>query len=87
MHAANFETDLAQVLEADPLTRPVVDAITAGRKLPDAFLILDTYHDIGEPVSAHRCERIRREVRDALAAAGLAMPTTYTMLDDRRGDR
>ena len=85
MNAARFETDLAQVLDCDRLTRPIVDAIAAGGELPEAFLILDTYHDIGEPVSAHRCERIRREVYAALDSSGLAMPTTYTMLDRRPG--
>ena len=81
MHAASFETDLANVLDADPLTQPIVDAIAAGHHLPDEFLILDTYHDIGEPVAAHRCERIRSEVCDVLNFFGLAMPTTHTMLD------
>ena len=83
MHAPSFNTELAQALDADPLTRPIVDAIAAGHELPEAFLILDTYHDIGEPVSAHRCERIRDQVHEALDFFGLAMPTTHTMLDRR----
>jgi hypothetical protein len=81
MHAPSFETDMAKVLDADPLTQPIVDAIAGGHDLPDEFLILDTYHDIGEPVAAHRCERIRAEVCDVLNFFGLPMPTTHTMLD------
>lgn len=83
MHAANFETDLAKVLEHDPLTAPIVDAIAAGRELPDEFLILDTYYDIGAPEVEPRCERIRGEVHATLDRRGVAMPTTYTMLDRR----
>jgi hypothetical protein len=83
MHAPSFDTDLAQVLEADPLTRPIVDAIAAGRALPEAFLILDTYHEIGEPVSANRCELIRDQVHETMNFFGLTMPITYTMLDRR----
>jgi hypothetical protein len=83
MHAPSFDTDLAQVLKADPLTRPIVDAISAGRQLPEEFLILDTYHEIGEPASAHRCELIRDQVHETLNFFGLPMPTTFTMLDRR----
>jgi len=65
----------------DPLTQPIVHAIACGRKMPDEFSILDTYYDIGAPEVEHRCETIRREVRRIVAAAGIPMTTTHTMLD------
>ncbi len=81
MRDADFEIAGALPDNADPLTHPIVDAIAFGQPLPDEFLILDTYHDIGEPVAAHRCERIRSEVCDVLNFFGLPIPTTHTMLD------
>lgn len=65
----------------DPLTQPIVHAISGGGELPDEFTILDTYYDIGAPEVERRCERIRREVRSIIAAAGIPMRTTFTMLD------
>ena len=80
-----FETNLAAVLELDPLSREIVAAIAAGRSLPEEFLILDTYADVGYPPSWDKCDRICREVQQALAAAGIPVPTTHTMLDTPRG--
>jgi len=65
----------------DPLTGPIVYAIAVGREMPEEFAILDTYYDIGAPEVEGRCERIRREVRRIIAAAGIPMRTTFTMLD------
>lgn len=65
----------------DPLTQPIVQAIAGGQEMPEEFAILDTYYDIGAPEVEHRCERIRREVRGIIAAAGIPMRTTFTMLD------
>lgn len=65
----------------DPLTHLIVDAIAGRREMPDEWSILDTYYDIGAPEVEHRCERIRREVRRIIAAAGIPMRTTFTMLD------
>jgi hypothetical protein len=80
-----FETNLAAVLELDQLSREIVAAIAAGRELPEEFLVLDTYADAGYPPSWDRCDRICREVQRALAAAGIPVPTTHTMLDEPRG--
>lgn len=69
------------------LADQVAEAIASGDELPDVFLTLDTYHDIGEPESAARCEWIRSRVHDNLAARGLTIggnvPRTFTMLDRR----
>jgi len=65
----------------DPLTQPIVHAIAGGREMPEEFAILDTYYDIGAPEVEHRCETIRGEVRRIIAAAGIPMTTTHTMLD------
>lgn len=90
MHA--FETNLAAVLDyysekvgLDPLAREIVAAVAAGRELPEEFLILDTYADAGYPPSWDRCDRICRQAQRALAAAGIPVPTTHTMLDQPRG--
>lgn len=74
-----FSTDLAAVLDLDPLTVPVVAALRAGHELPDAFTILDTYADVGEPASWDRCDRVCREVRELMA--GETIRRTFTMLD------
>lgn len=65
----------------DPLTQPIVHAISGSGELPDEFTILDTYYDIGAPEVERRCEKIRLEVRRIIAAAGIPMRTTFTMLD------
>lgn len=67
----------------DPLTQPIVHAIAGGRDMPEEFAILDTYYDIGAPEVEHRCETIREEVRGIIAAAGIPMTHTFTMLDGR----
>jgi hypothetical protein len=67
------------------LANQVAEAIAAGDDLPEEFAILDTYHDIGEPAAAIRCEEIRRRVHDNLTARGITIgdnvPPTFTMLD------
>ena len=40
---------------------------------------------MGYPPSWDKCDRICREVQQALAAAGIPVPTTHTMLDEPRG--
>lgn len=65
----------------DPLTQPIVHAIAGGREMPEEFAVLDTYYDIGAPEVEARCETIRREVRRIVAAAGIKMRPTFTMLD------
>lgn len=72
---------LAGIVGCDPLTRPIVDALAAGRELPEEFLILDTYADIGEPGSVARLQRIRQEVLDTMNFFDIPMPTTRTLLD------
>lgn len=67
----------------DKLTQPIVHAIAGGREMPEEFSILDTYYDIGAPEVEDRCERIRAEVRRIIAAAGIPMVETFTMLDGR----
>lgn len=65
----------------DALTQPVVHAIAGGREMPEEFSILDTYYDIGAPEVEPRCQRIRGEVHRIIAAAGIPMIRTFTMLD------
>ena len=65
---------LAGIVNCDPLTRPIVDALAAGHELPEEFLILDTYADCGWPPAVANIRRIRREVRETLAA--LDLPAT-----------
>jgi hypothetical protein len=65
----------------DPLTQSIAHAIAGGRDMPEEFAILDTYYDIGAPEVEHRCETIRQEVRSILAAAGIPMARTFTMID------
>jgi hypothetical protein len=67
----------------DQLTQPIVYAIAGGREMPEEFAILDTYYDIGAPEVEPRCEKIRDEVRRIIAAAGIPMRQTFTMLDGR----
>jgi hypothetical protein len=67
----------------DQLTQPIVHAIAGGRDMPEEFAILDTYYDIGAPEVEHRCETIREQVRRIIAAAGIPMTQTFTMLDGR----
>jgi hypothetical protein len=79
------ETNLAAILDTDPLTLPIVEAITSGAELPEQWTILDTYADIGDPPSCWTAEKIRSQVHAALAARGiligLNVPRTFTMLD------
>lgn len=72
---------LAGYVNCDPLTRPVVDALASGADLPEEFLILDTYADVGYPPSWDRCDKVCREVRDTMQFFGLAIRRTFTMLD------
>lgn len=76
---------LAGIVNCDPLTRPVVDALASGADLPEEFLILDTYADVGYPPSVVRLQRIRQEVRDTMNFFGIPMPTTRTLLDRQAG--
>ena len=80
-----FETDMAAILAADPMTLPIVEAIASGAELPEKWTILDTYADIGDPPSCWKAETIRSQVHAALAARGiligLTVPRTFTMLD------
>jgi hypothetical protein len=65
----------------DPLVRPIVHAIVDGSDLPDEFLILDTYADVGDPPSEWRCDLIRAEVHNSIDVLGIKMPVTHTCLD------
>jgi hypothetical protein len=76
---------LAGIVNCDPLTRPIVDALAAGHELPEEFLILDTYADCGWPPAVARLQAIRQEVRDTMNFFGLPMPTTRTLLDRQAG--
>lgn len=67
--------------DCDPLVRPIVHAIADRTELPDEFLILDTYADIGDPPSVWHCETIRRQVREKADTLGIKMPHTHTCLD------
>jgi hypothetical protein len=67
--------------DCDPLVRPIVHAIVDGTELPEDFLILDTYADVGDPPSEWHCETIRTQVHKALDALGIKMTTTHTCLD------
>lgn len=81
---ARLLAEEAQLFAAcDPLTQPIVHAIAGGREMPEEFSILDTYYDIGAPEVEGRCERIRDEVARIVAAAGIPMIRTFTMLDAR----
>lgn len=72
---------LAGIVNCDPLTRPVVDALASGADLPEEFLILDTYADVGYPPSWEQCRRVCEEVRDTMNFFGLPIRRTFTMLD------
>lgn len=76
---------LAGIVNCDPLTRPIVDALAAGLELPEEFLILDTYADCGWPPAVAQVARIRQEVRETMNFFGIPMPTTRTLLDRQIG--
>ena len=67
--------------DCDPLVRPIVHALADGSELPEKFVILDTYADVGDPPSVWHCETIRRQVRQKAGELGIKMRTTHTCLD------
>lgn len=65
----------------DPLPAAVVAALVAGHELPEEFLILDTYADAGWLPSWKDCRQVCDQVQAIMAARGLPIRRTYTMLD------
>ena len=76
--------EAAEFADCDPLVRPIVHAIVDRTDLPDEFLILDTYADVGDPPSVWHCETIRRQVREKCDTLGITMHITHTCLDSVR---
>lgn len=65
----------------DPLPAAVVAALVAGRGLPEEFVILDTYAAAGWPPSWEDCRQVCDQVQAIMAARGLPIRRTHTMLD------
>ena len=67
--------------DCDPLVQPIIRALCNIQEMPEEWLILDTYADIGDPPSVWHCETIRRQVREKADTLGIKMPHTHTCLD------
>lgn len=80
-HASLLAEEAELFADCDRLTRPIVSALAGREKLPEDFLILDTYADCGDPPSVWRMQLIRREVRRMADYFGVTIPTTHTLLD------
>jgi hypothetical protein len=83
-HAILLAHEAILFADCDPLVQPIVRAIAWRTDLPDEFLILDTYADVGDPPSVWHCETIRRQVREKCDTLGITMHITHTCLDSVR---